>query len=244
MMQLQAQAAAAHARATAGSQTITDAAADEVRALTSGANAAKNVTALTADFRRLCGLAASCIQSADSWLERHVETLYALGAGAGSSSSGSRLQSLLAARESDWDVAAADRPLLLLTGNAATAAAAGGSSDASGTQGLLLQALRSFLPSSGTAAVGDVASRPAADPQSLLPVELVQHCMQLDGQGVQLLQQQQELIMQGRWSLAAYAAVLTQLLSGEWSMVIRPRCVTSCGFLRGKPGCSSHTCAH
>jgi hypothetical protein len=219
MVQLQAQAAAAHARAAASSQTIADAAADEVRALTSGANAAKDVTALTADYRRLCGLAASCIQSAGSWLERHVETLHALGAAAtaGGGSGGSGLQSLLVASESDWDVAAADRALLLLTGNVA---ATEGGSDASTAQGLLLQALRSFLPSAGAApgvlvGAGD-ASQPAADLEGLLPVELVQHCMQLDGQGVQLLQQQQELISQGRWSLATYAAVLTQLLSGEW----------------------------
>jgi hypothetical protein len=222
MVQLQSTAAAAHARAAAASQAIQDAAADEVRALTSGSSAAKSVTSLTSDYRRLCGLAASCIQSAGSWLGRHVETLQALGGTVNSSGSG--LTALLAVQQADWDAAAADRALLLLSGNAVatpfmSVSSSGGVSDSVHTSsGLLLQALRSFLPSSAAAGGADSSSDAAASElRALLPHELLQHCMQLDGQGVQLLLQQQELVAQGRWSLAAYAAVLQRLLSGEQS---------------------------
>lgn len=220
MVQLQSTAAAAHARAAAASQAIQDAAADEVRALTSGSTAAKDVTSLTSDYRRLCGLAASCIQSAGSWLGRHVETLQALGSAVNSSGGG--MSALLAVQRADWDAAAADRALLLLSGNAAAMPfmSASTSTSSSGnmhtSSGLLVQALRSFLRSSAAAGSTDSSSdAAAAELQALLPHELLQHCMQLDGQGVQLLLQQQELVVQGRWSLAAYAAVLQQLLSGE-----------------------------
>lgn len=214
MLQLQSTAAAAHARAAAASQVISEAAADEVRALTSGANASKNVASFSTDYRRLCGLASGCIQSAGSWLGRHVETLQAFEPGAGRSSG---VQLLLAARQQDWDGMAADRPLLLLAGNAA--ASTDGGVNGSSSMGLLVQALRPFLPASAAAAVGSLngdSTAAAAELQALLPQELVQHCMQLDSQGVQLLQQQQELVVQGRWSLAAYAGVLEQLLSGTW----------------------------
>lgn len=212
MLQLQSTAAAAHARAAMASQAIQDAAADEVRALTSGSTAAKDVTSHTSDYRRLCGLAASCIQSAGSWLGRHVETLQALGAAGGSfsSSSSSGLRAL-DMQQVDWDAAAADRPLLLLAGNATAASLGAGGAHAS--CGLLVQALRSFLPPVGPD--GGTSGAGAGELQALLPAELLQHCMQLDGQGVQLLVQQQELVSQGRHSLAAYAAVLELLLSGE-----------------------------
>jgi hypothetical protein len=221
MVQLQSTAAAAHARAAAASQAIQDAAADEVRALTSGSTAAKDVASLTSDYRRLCGLAASCIQSAGSWLGRHVETLQALGGAVNSSGSGG--SALLAVQQADWDAATADRALLLASGNAAVtpfmsvSSSGGVSGNVHTSSGLLVQALRSFLPSSAAAAGGTDSSSDAAaaELQALLPHELMQHCMQLDGQGVQLLLQQQELVAQGRWSLAAYAAVLQQLLSGE-----------------------------
>lgn len=215
MQQLQSTAAAAHARAAAASQIISDAAADEVRALTSGANASKNAASLSSDYRRLCGLASGCIQSAGSWLGRHEETLQAIAASSGRNSG---LGLLLTAPEADWDAAAADRPLLLLAGNTAAAGDANAGYSHGASSGLLVQALRSFLPASAAAADGmDGSSAGAAELQALLPEELVQHCMQLDSQGVQLLQQQQELVEQGRWSLAAYAAVLEQVLSGQWS---------------------------
>lgn len=221
MMQLQSTAAAAHARAAAASQAIQDAAADEVRALTSGSTAAKDATSLTSDYRRLCNLATSCIQSAGSWLGRHVETLQALGGNSNTLGAGSALQALLAVQESGWDAAAADRPLLLLSSNAAAAPAissgASTSSTASPSSSLLVQALGSFLPSTAVAggAGSDSDAAAAAELWALLPEELLQHCMQLDAQGVQLLLQQQELVAQGRWSLAAYATVLEQLLSGK-----------------------------
>jgi hypothetical protein len=213
MQQLQSTAAAAHARAAAASLIIADAAADEVRALTSGANASKNAASLSSDYRRLCGLASGCIQSAGSWLGRHEETLQAFEGSAGRSSG---LGLLLTAPEADWDAAVADRPLLLLAGNTAAAGNAYAGVSHGVSSGLLVQALRSFLPASA-AGGSDGSSAAAAELQGLLPEELVQHCMQLDTQGVQLLQQQQELVEQGRWSLAAYAAVLEQVLSGQWS---------------------------
>jgi len=212
MLQLQSTVTAAHARATAASQAISEAAADEVRALTSGATSAKNVTSLTSDYRRLCGLAASCISSAGSWLSRHIETLLAWGASGSrdSAGSGSALQSLLDVTGSNWDAALADRPLLLLTSNAA----ATDQNSSSRTGGVLLQALGSFLPAGAGAGGADGGGAAAAELQALLPPELLQHCLQLDTQGGQLLVQQQELLAQGRWSLACYAAVLKQLLSG------------------------------
>jgi hypothetical protein len=209
MLQLQSTAAAAHARAAAASQAIQDATADEVRALTSGATAANSVTSHTSDYRRLCGLATSCIQSAGSWLGRHVETLQALGAD-GASFGGSSLLRALTVQQADWDAAAADRPLLLLAGNAAAATPLS-SGSAGPSSGLLVQTFRSFLPHAGL----EVGAG-AAELQALLPAELLEHCMQLDAQGVQLLVQQQELVSQGRHSLAAYAAVVEQLLSGEF----------------------------
>lgn len=224
MLQLQSAVTAAHTRATAASQTISEAAADEVRALTSGATAAKNVTSLTSDYRRLCGLAASCISSAGSWLSRHVETLLALGASGSrdSAGSGSALQSLLDVTGSSWDAALADRPLLLLTSNAA---AATDQDSSSRTGGVLLQALGSFLPGVGGAGSADGGSAAALQLQSLLPPELLQHCLQLDIQGGQLLMHQQELVAQGRWSLACYAAVLKQLLSGGlWLGTVTSTC--------------------
>jgi hypothetical protein len=213
MQQLQSTASAAHARAAAATEAISQAAADEVRALTSGATAAKNVTSLTSDYRRLCGLAASCIQSSSSWLRRHEETLAALGAsGSAAFGAGSSAGQQLLGEPSSWDVSAADRPLLLLTGNSTTASAAGSSGSSGSNEGLLVQAMGSVLPSA--AATGAAAGTGAADLQALLPPELVQQCLQLDAQGQQLLQQQQELLAQGWWGLAAYAAVLEQLLSG------------------------------
>lgn len=219
MLQLQSTAAAAHARAAAASQTITDAAADEVRALTTGATAAKNVTSLLSDYRRLCGLAASCISSAGSWLGRHVETLHTLGASsntAAGSRASSGLQLLLDAAQQEWDPAQADRSLLLLAGNAAmsSGSGAGGAAHA----GLLVQALGSFLPGAATDPDGDGShsGAAAAELQALLPPELLQHCLQLDAQGAELLEQQQALVAQGRWSLACYAAVLEQLQSGKF----------------------------
>jgi hypothetical protein len=222
MQQLQSTAAAAHACAAAASQIISDAAADEVCALTSGANASKNAASLSSDYRRLCGLASGCIQSAGSWLGRHEETLQAIAASSGRNSG---LGLLLTAPEADWDAAAADRPLLLLAGNKAAGGDANAGYSHGASSGLLVQALRSFLPASAAASTAtihaadgmDGSSAGAAELQALLPEELVQHCMQLDSQGVQLLQQQQELVEQGRWSLAAYAAVLEQVLSGQWS---------------------------
>lgn len=227
MLQLQSTAAAAHARAAAASQAIQDAAADEVRALTSGSTAAKDVTSHTSDYRRLCGLAASCIQSAGSWLGRHVETLQALGAAGSSFSSSSSGLRALDMQQADWDAAAADRPLLLLAGNATAASLGAGGAQTS--CGLLVQALRSFLPPVGPD--GGTSGAGAGELQALLPAELLQHCMQLDGQGVQLLVQQQELVLQGRHSLAAYAAVLELLLSGEgcvcWVSLICKECSAS-----------------
>lgn len=217
MQQLASTATAAHARAAAASQAMSDAAADEVRALTSGATGAKNVTSLTSDYRRLCGLATSCISSAGSWLGRHVETLQTLGGVLNSSSSGGGgLQMLLAVGQADWDAAAADRSLLLLSGNAE--ASSGSSGGGGGGSGLLVQALAAFLPAAaavGSSDSGGGGGGALDQLQALLPLELLQHCMQLDGQGTLLLQQQQELVAQGRWSLACYAAVVGQLLSGE-----------------------------
>lgn len=203
MMQLQSNIQAYQTRAAAAATAQAQAAADEVNALTSGANASKAVTSFTSDYRRLCGLASSCITSASSWLGRHVETLTSL-AGGSSGISAALIPQLqcLTASTAEWDAAATDMALLLLEPNTAGAAAGGSTAAASDSiGGMVIECVRPF-------AAG------AAELQALLPHELVQHCLSLDAQGAQLLAQQQQLVAKGRWSLGCYAAVLTRVLSG------------------------------
>lgn len=208
MQQLQSRAAAACARAAAAQAALSEASAGEVRALTQGGDASRRVTAGTADYRRLCGLAAGCVASAANWLSRHEQTMQTLllapvaglNPGSGVALTGAREIQCLVAQPQDWDLAVCDRSLMLLD---ATPDPTTSSVRASGILKQSLHPLVAVSPSSSS----DVAA--------LLPIELYGQCAAVDAQGRQVLQQLTRFVHLGRWAVGAYSLVLQQLLPGK-----------------------------
>eukprot|EP00879_Flechtneria_rotunda_P006639 GHRR01006978.1.p1 GENE.GHRR01006978.1~~GHRR01006978.1.p1 ORF type:complete len:1878 (+),score=874.03 GHRR01006978.1:131-5635(+) len=209
MKQLKDSAAGATALAAAAQAAIAAAADQEVSALAERAEAAQTVASLMSDYRRLCGLAGSVLESARSWLDRHGETLQALtaphvaAAAAGASPHEAVLAEVLGAGPSVWQLKQCNRQLMLVCPNASDAD--NGNTDA----GLLAQALGSLL--------ADVpSSERSSKLADLLPVSVYQQCLQLDSQGQALLSQHQVLIAKGGWALQAYSMLLRQLLPGNY----------------------------
>lgn len=223
MTQLQAAAAAARQRTAAAQAALADATQSEVAALTSGSTASQKVTALSGDYRRVCGLAAGCLTSAGNWLSRHQQTLASLH-GSGLLQDASTDVEVLAATPSQWTAVSCDRDLLLLDSNASIAdssssgnqqqsgadSAADGNTGGEGLQGILNQSLGALLPS-----VGAARSNGGDSAAALLPAEVVRQCEDVDGQGRLLLRDMASTVMVGRWAVGAYAALLRGLLPGE-----------------------------
>eukprot|EP00775_Hariotina_reticulata_P008457 gene8457-8641_t len=218
MAQLQAAADAARQGAAAAQAALADATQSEVTALTSGSAASQKVTALSSDYRRLCGLAAGCLNSAGNWLSRHQQTLGVLY-GSGQLQEAFTDVEVLTPAESHWDGARCDRDLLLLSSNASISDSSQPSGDVSaaeaegsvqGPRCILTQSLGPLLPCINAA--GSKGSRIT----DLLPAEVVQQCGDVDSQGQQLLRDMASMVMVGRWSVAAYAALLRGLLPVLW----------------------------
>jgi len=225
MTQLQAAAAAARQRTAAAQAALADATQSEVAALTSGSTASQKVTALSGDYRRLCGLAGGCLNSAGNWLSRHQQTLASLH-GSGLLQDASTDVEVLAAPPSQWSAVSCDRDLLLLDSNASIAdssssssgnqqqsgadSAADGNTGGEGLQGILNQSLGALLPS-----VGAARNNGGGSAAALLPAEVVRQCEDVDGQGRLLLSDMASTVMVGRWAVGAYAALLRGLLPGE-----------------------------
>lgn len=217
MQQLQAAATAARSRAEAAKAALAEASDGEVKALTDGATAGQKVTAALSDYRRLCGLAGSCVSSAASWLTRHQETLHTLAQQTFAANGGSAQNAVtagasgvlgLTALPVEWDAVACDRPLMLLGSNTEVAEAQGQQHAGSGSKGILARSLAPLL-------AAGAESHVMGGLLALLPPELLAQCQQVDRQGQLLLQQQSRLMQLGRWAVWAYAAVLQQLLPGE-----------------------------
>lgn len=221
MQQLAAAADTARSKAAAAAAAAAEAADGEVSALTAGAAAAQAVGAHLSDYRRLCSMASSSMGAAGSWLARHQETLATLqqqllGAAAAAGAVGSSQVQGLMAPPLEWDAAACDRSLLLLSPNAGNASS--GASVVALDDGILARSLGAVLSSGpGTSSSSSVAQ--------LLPADVLQCCQQADGQGRLLLQQQSRLMALGRWAVAAYAAVLQQLLPGAEERAVPVGCI-------------------
>lgn len=215
---LQSQAAAAQAKAAAAQAALADATEGEATALAQGASASQSLTASTADYRRLCGLATTCISSAANWLSRHEQTLrtLALAPVTGTSPSTSLAPGnvadvrCLTASPGEWDATVSGRPLMLLEDTDR------GTSSSSSRGGILSQSLHPLLATSFSSSI---------DLAQLVPAGLLQQCRSVDAQGQQLLQQLGRLVGIGKWAVASYSLVLQQLLPGEWSC---DRCIPCC----------------
>lgn len=213
MQQMKSQAAAARSRAAAARTALAEASAGEVKALMDAANARDTMTAVTADYRRLCGLAASCITSAVNWLTRHQQTLQTLlGTPASSPDMDPGLypggvQEIqgLVAQPMDWDLATCDRPLMLAGSNDT-----GSLEGLQGSTGILQQAMHPLIAVTASSSLNLAA---------LLPADVYEQCCTVDAQCRQLLQQLARLMRLGRWAVGCYSLVLQQLLPGRLALL-------------------------